>query len=155
MKVKNIKHAHEVFTTLTKALNEKQLKYTAETENFAVNLRFCGNDLEFDLSISVLCDPCVICIKSEIPFVIEKQKATVFSVATCLANNALVLGNFDYDKNTGSLTYKCVTTYENCILGYGTFYYLIENACYAIERFNDKFFALNLGHLTLENFMKG
>ena len=35
------------------------------------------------------------------------------------------------------------------------FYYLIENACYAIERFNDRFFALNTGQLTVETFMNG
>lgn len=152
MSVENIKRAYQTFEKIKQSLEKRKLKYREHTEKFGVVLTFEGDDMTFDLSITVLPENKLVCLHSQLPIVIDNQKTVEIALATNMANCNLAFGSFDFDSDAGILQFRCSATYEECLLGDGFIYHLVDNACFAVDKFNDKFLNLNLGYMTLDDF---
>ncbi len=77
-----------------------------------------------------------------------------FAVAVCDANNGMIDGRFDYNINDGRLFFRMTSSFRESLIGEVLFQYMIICACRTIDAYNDKFFELAKGLISLDQFIK-
>jgi len=153
MNASAIMQAHRIFKSMCTAFDKRELKYQTETESFTVKLQFSGEDISFDISLSVIPETQLLTVNSKLPFTVSAEKIEEISLATSMANCEIAFGNFDFNYRQREVSFRSCMSIEECIIGDGCFNYLLDSACFAVERYNDKFVGLNLGFISLEEFV--
>ena len=151
------KRAEAMYARMCKFLDDLDWQYTRNDEDLMIKCTARGEDLPMDLLITCDIDLQMLQIISLLPFEAPEDKRLDFAIAVDYVNNTLVDGCFDFDVLGGSLFFRISHSffeYENNSLGFETFEYLIFCACGTIDKFNDKFFMLAKGMLTLEKFLE-
>ena len=150
----DMKKAKAVYTTLIEALNKEELKYREDEENLRVDLSFGTDDLDVNMIIKVDADREVIRLLSPIPAKIPDDKRVDAAIAVCVANYGMVDGSFEYDITDGQLLFKMTNSYCDSMPGTETFVYMIRCSLAMVDVYNDRFFMLAMGMMTLEQFME-
>lgn len=145
--------AESVFDNLCKTLDDREWNYKKHEEDFVVTFTARGDDLPMDFVLAVDVDRQMLRLFSRLPFTVDEDKRMEMAIATCDASNRLADGNFDYDITTGKISFRMTTTFRNSVIGNELFDYLIVTSFITVDEFNDKFFALSKGVLSLEDFL--
>ncbi len=151
---KKIEKAIEVFNTLCAAIESRGWSYNADKEGLAIEFQVTGEDLPMQFIIVVDCDRQMIRFFSELPFKISEEKRVEGAVAVCAASCGMVDGNFTYDIETGTILFKQTAVFMDSTIGEGLLQYMILCACSTVDKYNDKFLALNKGFIGIEDFIK-
>ena len=118
--------------------------------HFPVN----GDDLPMQYIIFADVDRQLLRLLSPLPFDMAEDKRIDGAIATCHATYGLMDGGFDYDLSNGEIAFRMTSAFLDNELPVSVVQYMIDFAGYVVDKFNDKFFALNKGFLTIEKFLE-
>ena len=77
------------------------------------------------------------------------------AVAVCAANDGICDGSFDYNIRTGQITFRLTTSFcGETVLGEELFEYMIFVASATVDKYNDKFYLLAQGGMSLSQFIE-
>lgn len=150
---KKITLAREVYKTLCDALTSKGWTFDRVEEKLLVRFDVSGDDIPMRFGMFVDADRQLVRLLSPIGFDMNEDKRMDGAIAVCVASNGMINGSFDYDLNDGSITFRMVQSYKGSMLGKEVFCYMIDCACAMVDRYNDRFFALNKGIMSLSDFI--
>ena len=127
---------------------ERNYKYRIEKDNIVFS--FFGDDLTIELWFSVDENRALINLNSTMPYRIPRKARNDIALAVCAVNWMLGDGDFDFDYLNGIICFRITSVYRDSIISKQSFEYMLRTAASTIERFNDKFFYLSQGKMTLE-----
>lgn len=143
-------------SVLISCLEHKKLKYSVDEQTDArthIRIRFTGNDLPMTLHIILRADRQIVSVLSPMPFVIEPERRHDAAIAVIAANHGLIDGSFDLNMQSGELYFRLTSAFMGTVLTEELFSYLMFVSAETIDRFNDRFEALNSGKLDLAGFL--
>lgn len=141
---------------LISMLEHRRLKYTVEEQSDSrthIRIRFTGNDLPMTLHIILRADRQIVSVLSAMPFVIREEKRSDAAFAVIAANRGLIDGSFDLNMQSGELCFRLTSAFMGTVLSEELFSYLMFVSAETVDRFNDRFAALNDGTLSLTDFL--
>lgn len=150
----NMERANRIFNALVQSLDKNGWNYDKHEENLLIKSAIKGEDLPIEFIVVVRPKQEVVQFLSRLPFVVPEDKRVDCALAICIANNGLVDGSFDYNLTDGEITFRLTSSYRDSILGAELFEYMIMCSASTIDNYNDKFFMLGKGMITIEQFIE-
>ena len=150
----NNERASNIYNGICEVLDGKGWRYTKKEDQYVIILSVTGQDLEMDLIIKVDDDRELVSIVSPMSFAMSEDKLIEGAIATCAATYKLADGSFDYDIHTGKIYFRLTSTYRGCEIGEGLLEYMVDVSLSTIDRYNDKFMALNKGYINIDSFFE-
>lgn len=151
---KNVKKAKEVYDALCRMLDDRDWKYEPHDDKLLIRSGVKGDDLPVEFIMLVNPRNEVVQFLSSLPFKMPEDKRVEGALAVCAANYGLVDGSFDYDLNDGEIRYRLTCNYRDNMLSADQFEYMIMVSASTVDRYNDKFFLLAKGKMTIEEFVE-
>ncbi len=149
------RRAKAVFKEFCAALDEIDWKYEKDESNLMISSGAQGDDLPMKFRIRILVEKEVISFSSWMPFVIPEDKRVDLALAICAANYGLCQGSFDMDLSDGSILFRLTDCYTDCEgLSRELYREMVGIATHTIDDYNDKFFAISKGMMTVQEFIK-
>ena len=149
-----MERAKKVYATLCEALDERNWKYEKVDDDLLVHFSVNGDDLPIQYIIFVDVDRQLIRLLSHMSFDISEDKRIDGAIATCHATYGLRDGSFDYDLSDGKIVYRMTSAFLDNEVPVSVIQYMIDFTGAVVDKYNDKFFALNKGFLTIEKFLE-
>ena len=149
-----MKKAVEVYDTLCSMLDNIGWKYDKVEEKLMIKSGVKGEDLPIDFLVIVKPRNQVVQFISSMPFNMPEDKRVEGALAICTANYGLVDGSFDYDLSDGQIVFRLTSSYRESLLSEALFEYMIMVSASTIDKYNDRFFMLAKGMITLEQFIE-
>ena len=149
-----MKKAVEVYDTLCSMLDNINWKYEKVEEKLMIKSGVKGEDLPIDFLVIVKPLNQVVQFLSSMPFNMPEDKRVEGALAICTANYGLVDGSFDYDLSDGQIVFRLTSSYRESLLSEALFEYMIMVSASTIDKYNDRFFMLAKGMITLEQFIE-
>lgn len=149
-----MERAKKVYATLCEALDERNWKYEKVDDELLVHFTVNGDDLPMQYIIFADVDRQLLRLLSPLPFDMSEDKRIDGAIAACHATYGLMDGSFDYDLSNGEIAFRMTSAFLDNELPVSVVQYMIDFAGYVVDKFNDKFFALNKGFLTIEKFLE-
>ncbi len=146
--------ADQAYKTLCNALDAKNWSYEKHEEERSVTFSVKGDDLPMDFMVFIDEDRQLIRLFSPMPFKFGEEKLIEGAIAACAASSIMADGNFDFNISEGKVIFRIIASYRDSIIGEGLMHYLIDCACAVVDKYNDKFFAINKGILGLDCFIE-
>lgn len=146
--------AQEVYGVLIRMLDSKGLRYTKMEEDLAIRCTINGDDLPMDIVIRVIAKNQVIQLISPLPCDMPSDKRVDGAIAVCVANYSMIDGSFDYDVSDGTLMFRLTSSYHDCVISEELFEYMLGVSVSTIDHYNDKFFMLAKGMMSIQQFLK-
>ena len=145
--------AKRAYATIIAMMDNDNLKYSRDDENLRIELGFNTDDLDVNIKFIIDTDRDLVRVFSFLPFKFPEDKRVEGAVAACVANHGMVNGSFDYDFSDGELLFKCVDSYKGDAFTQETAKYLLNVTLSTVDNYNDRFFALAKGLMTLKDFV--
>ncbi|MBR2912810.1 MAG: YbjN domain-containing protein [Oscillospiraceae bacterium] len=151
---KNKKAALNVYETICQMFDDLEFKYERHDEDLVVSCSIKGEDFPMDILFIVDADRELVQLLSPMPFRISEDKRIDTAVAVAVANYGLINGSFDYDMSDGEIRFRATQSFLDSILGKEVFRYMLGASTSSIDKYNDRFFMLNKGMMTVEQFIE-
>lgn len=145
------KNGERVFATICAMLDENEWKYEKKPDELRIDCRVRGDDLPFSIFMKVHPESKIVLLGSPL-FDVNEEKRSTMACAVAVANYELNIGCFDFDIRDGALSFRIAVPYRDSILSTGVFGDILYTACSTVDKYNDKFFMLAKGNMTLEAF---
>lgn len=149
-----MERAKKVYATLCEALDERNWKYEKVDDELLVHFTVNGDDLPMQYIIFADVDRQLLRLLSPLPFDMAEDKRIDGAIATCHATYGLRDGSFDYDLSDGKIVYRMTSAFLDNEVPVSVIQYMIDFTGAVVDKYNDKFFALNKGFLTIEKFLE-
>ena len=146
--------AKEVYDTLLDTLNERGIRYEYDESKNQVYLHSRGEDFPIDITFTVQPERDLIIAMSRLTFTVPEDKRIGFAIAVGMVNSVLVDGNFELDLEHGELYFKLTSSYYDSQIGSTVFNYILDCCGALIDQYDDKFFAMAKGYVTLDKFLE-
>ena len=150
----NLKKNAAVLRTM---LDHRKLKYTVEeeTEQRAhIRIHFTGEDIPMTLHLILRADRQLASVYSVMPFLISEEHRNDAAIAVAAANHGLIDGSFDLNLKNGEIRFRLTSCFIESVLSEPLFSYLMFVSAETVDRYNDRFMALNNGDMSLEEFLQ-
>lgn len=151
---KNLKLAKSVYNSLCEMLDEKNVRYDKQQDDLIISFITGGDDIPMQFLVKVDAERELIRVLSPIPVTFGEEKRVEGAIATCHATYALADGSFDYDFQTGKVLFRLTSSYMDSLISKNLFEYMIIIAIHTVDKYNDKFFMLAKGQMSIEEFCK-
>ena len=150
-----MKRAREVYDSLTAMLDARDWKYQKDEEKLLIRSGIKGDDLPVEFLIVIKPKNEVVQFISVLPFVMPEDKRIDGAIAVSIANYGLIEGSFDYDVMDGEISFRLTTSYRGgSILSDDLLESMIYIASSTVDQYNDKFFMIAKGMMTIEQFIE-
>ncbi len=70
-----------------------------------------------------------------------------------VANYGMISGSFDYDMSDGELRFRITQSFEDVDYNEDVFKYMLRVAFVTVDKYNDRFFMVGKGMMTLKEFI--
>ena len=150
----NNKSAKLVYQTLCEALDERGWNYEKEEDKLLVHFSVRGDDLPMNFIIFVDEKRDILRLMSPMDYKFPEDKRVEGACAACIASFGMANGNFDYDLSNGRVSFRINTYFKGSLLSKNLIKYMIDCACAMVDHYNDKFFMLGKGMLSLADFIE-
>lgn len=149
-----IRKPEDAFELLCDTLDARNWHYDKDEEKMFVQFTVGGDDLPMQIFAYVDASKSLISFMSNFPFDICDDKKIDAAIAVTTVNYTLAQGCFDYDVTKGRIIFRVVVPFEDCRIGTDLINHSIDLVCFFVDKYNDKFFALNKGFITIEQFIE-
>lgn len=146
--------AMRVYGMFKQHLTDHNFKFEARDAEMVLFLTVHGEDLPQPTIIRVMDDRDIVQILSPIPHRIPEDKRVDAAIAVSVANYGLINGSFDLDMNDGEIRYRVAQSFRDAELADTTVGYLLGVVFFTTDKYNDRFFMLGKGMMTLEQFIE-
>ena len=144
----------QVYQMFKKHLEEKNFKFDAHDDDLVITMTVHGEDLPQPTIIRVLDERDVFQILSPIPSHIPEDKRFDAAVAVSVANYGMINGSFDLDMSDGEIRFRVAQGYRGMELSDEFMDYILSIVFYTTDKYNDRFFMLGKGMMSLEQFIE-
>ena len=144
----------KVYELFKKHLDDHKFKYEAYDDDHVLKMIVHGEDLPQPTVIRILDDRDIVQILSPLPCMMPEEKRVDAAVAVSVANYGLVVGNFDFDMRDGEIRFRVSMDFEGLELNDIAIKNLLSPVFVITDRYNDRFFMLGKGMITLEQFIE-
>lgn len=148
-----LEQAKKVYETLCTAIDNRDWKYEKDEDELVAHFWVNGDDIPMKFILRVDAGRQLIQLLSPMPFCMSESKRIDGAVATCAASFNLVDGSFDYNLSDGRIVFRMTASFRESTIGEMLFQYMISCACATVDEFNDKFFAIDKGTLSIDEFI--
>lgn len=149
----NMAKANEVFETLCSMLDHKGWHYE-KRDDLSIKSGVKSEDFPIDFVMRVNPKNQLVSFISCLPFQINEEKRLDVALAICVANYGMVDGSFDYDITDGTIFFRLTSSYRDSVLSENLFEYMLVVAAATVDAYNDKFFMISKGMLSLQQFIE-
>ena len=150
----NMQKAQEVYATIIRMLDNMEWKYEKHEDDLLIKSGVKGDDLPIDFIMVVRPKNQVVQFISSLPFNMPEDKRVDGAIAVCVANYGLVDGSFDYDLRDGEIRFRLTCSYRESTLSEELFNYMIMVSASTVDNYNDKFFMIAKGMMTVQQFIE-
>ena len=147
-----IVRAQDTFDTLCTALAENEWNYKKNEIELEIDCTAVGDDFPMDVNITVEADRQLIILISPLPFITPPEKRLDVAVAVTLVNNMLADGCFDYNIKSGRMFFRMTNSFMESDMSKDVFTYLLNVSFATVDMYNDKFYMLGKGMLSIDAF---
>ena len=143
----------QVYQAFQAHLDKNKFKYDAHDEDLVISLTVNGDDFPIKTIIRVIDErniAQILCFCSKIP----EDKRIDVAAAVAVANYGIVNGSFDYDLSDGELRFRVTHNFSDGVPSDEVIHYLLGIAFNTTDKYNDRFFMLGKGMMTLEQFIQ-
>lgn len=145
--------AKKVYGTLCDAIDARHWRYEKDDEKLVVHFGVSGDDIPMNMLLIVDIQRQLVRLMSPMPFKFSEEKRIDGALATCAATYTLADGSFDYDVQSGVIMFRMTASFHESEIGEGLFQYMIDCSCAIVDMYNDKFFAIDKGLLSVSDFI--
>lgn len=150
---KKMELAKQVYQTLCKAIERRKWNFGKDEEKLLVHFGVNGNDIQMQFILIVDAERQLIRLMSPMPFKMSESKRMEGAIAACAASFGMVDGSFDYDLSDGTIVFRMTASFRESLIGEGLFQYMISCSCAMVDKYNDQFFALDKGIMSITDFI--
>lgn len=150
----NYTAAAKVFNKIDAYLKSKDWHYDKDPEKFEFKYQVGGDDLPMRFTLFIDADRQMIRAISFMPFDFAEDKRIEGAVAVCVANFGMINGCFGYDISDGTVFHKLTVPYMDIEVSDELIAYIMGLGMSMVDKYNDRFFALNKGYISIADFMK-
>ena len=148
-----MKKAQEVFSLVCAMMDSNDWSYEKDEEQWLIRANFTGDDLCMQFQIRIDAERQLVYLTSVLPFKMKEEKLLEGSVVICEINYALADGSFDYNITDGTIGFRMTSCFKDSLVGLELLQYMIDCACYTVDKYNDKLQALNDGEISCDEFI--
>ena len=134
-------------------MESDNLKYSKDDNELRIDTGFTTDDIDVRITFLVDAERELVRLFSGLPFKFGEDKRVEGAVATCVANHGMVDGAFDYDFSDGEILFKMADSYRGADFTEENARYLLKVALSTVDNYNDRFFALAKGIMTVADFI--
>lgn len=145
--------AKKVYDDLCASLDKREWHYQKHDEDLVVTCGVAGEDIPMQFVLIVDAERQLLRVLSRLPFTVPEDKRMELAIAACAASYGLADGSFDYDIAKGTIDFRLTASFRESKIGDGLFEYLIGCSSYTVDKYNDKFFALCKGLISINDFI--
>ena len=149
----NVIRAHHVYKTICSVLDERSWNYKTDEDNLTVLFGGIGEDLPIHFILMVDIERQLIRLLSPLTFEVNPDKMVEEAIACCVASNKMVDGGFDFDLEETLISFRMTASFRNSKIGADLLEYMIDCSLAMVDRYNDKFDAINKGELDIAEFV--
>ena len=149
-----MKTAQDVFASICRMFDGLGWRYERHDSDLAVKCTVNGDDLPMDIVLIVHAERQLVTLLSPMPFPVPEERRRDMALAVTVANYGTVDGSFDFDLSTGEIRFRMTTSYIESSLSEAVFMYMTTCAAQVIDVYNDRFFMLSKGMLSVERFIE-
>lgn len=150
---KKMELAKQVYQTLCETIERKEWNFGKDEEKLLVHFGVNGDDILMQFILIVDAERQLIRVMSPLPFKMSESKRMEGAIATCAASFGMADGSFDYDLSSGTIVFRMTASFRESLIGEGLFLYLISCSCAMVDKYNDKFLALDKGIMSITDFI--
>ena len=150
----NLTRAQKVYDDLCAMLESYKWKFEKNDSDLSIKFTATGEDIPMDFLLKADAGRQLLSLYSVMPFTAPEGKKDDMAVACCVAGNGLWDGSFDFDYESGRVTYRMTASFIGSDIGKGLFRYMIAMSGKVVDRYNDKLLAVCSGSMSLEDFIK-
>ena len=151
---KMIQHAMDIYEKTKDVFTSKGIKFDANDEKMIIKTGITGDDLPMDITVIVNPNAQALSFYSVLPFSVKEDKMAEIAIATCVANNSVIQGGFDYDISEGKVLCKISNSFIETDLSKELIFVMFMRFANLIDEYNDRFFMLNKGLIDLAKFIE-
>lgn len=151
---KKLKAAQNVYETICQMFDDMNFKYERHDEDLVITCSIKGDDFPMEILFFVQAEREIVQLVSPMPYHISEDKRVDAAIAVAIANYGLINGSFDYDMSDGEIRFRATQAFMDSIIGKEVFRYMLAAASSSIDKYNDRFFMLNKGMMTVEQFIE-
>lgn len=148
-----ITRAKEVYALLCTALEHRNWNFEKFDEDLVVRFAVNGEDIPVQMAIFVEAEKELVTVLSPFTFKMSENKRIEGAIAACTASFGMADGSFDYDMASGGIVFRLSTSYTDSTLSEGVLQYMISCSVAMVDKYNDRFLALEKGMISIENFI--
>ena len=146
--------ARQTYQNMVAMFEKKNWNFRRDDEKMVVSCSASGDDLPLDVRMSVDAERKLVMMLSKMPYTVPEEKRVDVALAVAYVNNRLINGGFDYDIRNGMIFFRMVSSFDGCELGNEAFRYMLTCSCTTTDDYNDKFFMIATGTLSIDKFME-
>lgn len=150
----NMTKARETFATLCSMLDNKGWHYEKKEDELLIKSGAKGDDLPIDFIMTVDPQSEIVTFLSLLPFKADEDKRIDMALAVCVANYGLKDGSFDYKVEDGSIIFRLTSSYRGSTLSEDLFEYMLMVSATTVDEYNDKFFMISKGAMSIQQFIE-
>ncbi len=133
-------------------LNRNNFKFDTHDDDLVISLTVNGEDLPIQTIVRFMDNRELMQVLCYMPKAPEEKRVDV-ALAVAVANYGIVNGSFDYDMSDGELRFRVAQSYACGELTDDLIRYLLGISFNTTDKYNDRFFMLSKGMITLEQFI--
>ncbi len=150
----NMEKAKEVFATICRMLDKKDWNYEKQEDDLVIKTGVSGEDLPIDIVMTVNPKNELVSLFSFLPFKTDESKRVDMAMAVAVANYGFADGSFDYNISDGTILFRLTSGYRESTLSEELFEYMLLVSATTVDSYNDKFFMISKGMLTIQQFIE-
>ena len=149
----NMVKAKETYAVLCQMLDNRNWHYEKFEDDLVIKSGVKGDDFPIDFIMRVNPRNEIVSFISWMPFKVEESKRIDMALATTVVNYGLADGSFDYDLSDGTILFRLTSSYRESILSESLFEYMLMVSASTVDEYNDKFFMISKGMMTIQQFI--
>lgn len=146
-------HARKVYQTIIEVLDERKWQYQRQDDKFRVSFAIRSEDMPIYCIMSIDVRRQILTMGSPMTFQMSAANRVDGAIITTVATRCLLDGNFDYDIESGRISFRLSASIAGTEVGKKMIAYFIDWTNMAVDRYNDRFEAVNSGRMTAQEFM--
>ena len=150
----NMAKAKAAYALLCKMLDNRNLHYERIAEDLVIRSNVTVDVLPVDFIMRINPRNEIVSFISRMPFKTDESKRIDMALAICAANYGLADGSFDYSLADGTILFRLTSSYRGIALSEELLEYMLMVAVSTVNEYNNKFFMISEGELTVQQFIE-
>lgn len=152
--MEELRKAREVYESLVQMLVKRDWKFDRHDDKLLIKSGISGEDLPIQFIVRVIPENEVVQFLAPMPFNMPEDKRIDAAIAVAVANYGMINGSFDFDISDGEIRFRLTTSYVETELSDELLERMILVAASTSDKYNDRFFMLAKGMMTVEQFIE-